>query len=266
MGDWIKYNGLTETEHRKVYSPQNGFQTVKVFVGTKGDIDNFASDLSNNKIPYVVRYRDPMEIEVTYDSKNDSLTPSTDNSNEDDNEYWVLSWDETSTPLKYHPIYIEGVSDETKDEIDLVDKELSERIDYKTETGKPLKNGELKLDRYTSNEAKNYFSKRILGIDSFTVYRPVLTQRIVTNNRSVTKASNDGVNEVATPEPIGNKLDSIVNQYEWIKLPASIRTVGTSKVEIEQSYLGANTWDANLYKGVAISGGGGGGEGGGEGE
>ena len=245
---WIKYDNVTLTGTRKSYDPKEGWQSVRTYQGQEADIDSLASQCVGANIKFTVNKTEPMQIEITTDDDGEGGGSNTAN---ESNETWDLDWESESAPLSLHPLFNNGVSDTVKMEIGVIEKEYDTKLDWTS--GKPIKT--LTPSRYSSYDAisQKYAQKRHKGIDKFTRYAPVLIHRIIGSTRAQIKASNQNVNKVMTvsPDATINKLGDEINDYEWLKLPAKKRMIG-SKIELEQTYLGApiainGGWDDDLF-------------------
>jgi hypothetical protein len=230
----------TKVDTEREYDPVTGETLIEIWEGTLAEIESLYQTLSNQGLRVRRRGKAPAQLEVIYGEGDVAGAPQ-------ETETWDLSWSEERKALKYHPRYSgTGVTDDTKSKIRQVEQDIDNpKLD---ENGEPITDPV--TNDYGDALANEYRDKRQAGNDEYMVWRPVLTQRKITSWRSTSEASNTDVGKIVSIPSVkaSDKLGSIVNDYEWIKLPSEKQVVG-GKIHITTTYLGAESWDADLYGG-----------------
>jgi hypothetical protein len=236
---WIDGGTLSIIDKQRNWNPQDGWQTSVKYAGFESEVEAFAQQLFNARIKFVIH--NPREITATFDDDGSGGG----NGSDEYSENWDLTWQEEQAKLRYNPYFQTNITEAEKREIAIAEKELDEGVDYKTGTKKPI---EIAPTRYTGAKTQKYAEKRLKGIDTTSVYRPILTQTLSGGSASQIQASNTDVGKIQAIAPNSSlhRLGGEIAAFQWLKLPAQKRMNG-SKIEITQQYLGAMEWDLDLY-------------------
>ena len=237
MSDPITFGntGLTEVKSSEKYAGEGqGMQVVTIYNGPPAAVKAERTRLRRLGIRYDWDDETPSQITVYRDDSADG----SDGQNNDPlvNESWNLDWTEISIALMYVDIFLtDGV-------VDPAVLQAQRDIDYPD----PLNPVNVHTKSYGAKGNK-YRDKRLRGTDSKTIYFPVITQRILESTKGQVQASNTGVNMVwrLNPNAQLNKLGDL-SKWVWRKIPAR-KDMLRGKIEIQQQYIGAEAYDADLY-------------------
>lgn len=232
---------LTLSETTENYGGQNqGIQTVETWQGTREAVEAKRDEMRVQGIRYSWSDKTPGQLIVYRDDSVDGNNGQ--NSDAVISEIWNLDWETVDLLAQYAPVFTPGgVLDSGVLECsrDFDDPYLHQGRNITTHNYGTLGN--------------KYRDKRMVGIDTYRTYRPILTQRILQATAGKVQASNVGVNKVwrINPKAALNKLGDL-SAWSWLKLPAR-KDMVLGKIELSQQYSGAESWDSDFYPPYASS-------------
>lgn len=217
------------------YSPWDGIKATYTYKGSKAAIQQLEQDVRPSGFEYTVDYSSPVAVLTYFDTSLDGVY----------NEYgetWELRGNNISKTLSSHK-HFNGLAYEMAE----IDQILNGAHPVYQSTKDKSGIQKWAEEKSPSGALLHYLGSKIRGMESYTEAGYQIIQTITTSNKTLLKASIDGVMTVVTPPvPSGAKFN--LPAGEWLKMAPQVYDLGHGRFKITQEWLWAEKWNA-IYPG-----------------
>lgn len=244
----------------KRWSLEQGWTTTKKHIGTPDEIRDLIQRYQNAFTTITkLEEGDPLwTLEVEHAVTNTGGGGPTPDDSMRQSRSFELNFNRMTQPLNTHPHYIDGVSDDTRRVIYTWDK-LFDKGELPLPTLASAKEAAQVDTGVDEEKVEDYISQRLLGIDSYDSYLPVVTITTYLGREASARASLDRCGMAVDPSDMDLPNDSVIakfvmptpqddssEQFVWIKGWPRITRNG-NRYSIQQDYSAYRKASKLLY-------------------